>query len=85
MEFNNLEEIILEITGREGCIPPRSLLVKVGLTESEAYTFQLYMRKKGYNKLSLYKKKLIEDVRVTVEAQRLSIIHRLKNAISISY
>jgi len=84
MKFEKLEEIILAITSDVGCVPARSLLLNVGLNRQEADAFQKYLLSKGYEKLTTYKNNMIEQAKTTVEAQRLSIIYKLTNAISTS-
>jgi len=79
-----LERILLCATNGERVIPPRSLLIASGLTDSEARNFGNYLKNKGYVRLSNLKRKLLDNAEIEFEAHKYSISLNLEDAISIS-
>jgi hypothetical protein len=84
MLMKKLEKILLVATNGEKVIPPRSLLVASGLTDSEARNFSIYLKNKGYVRLSLLKRRLLDKAEIEFEARKYSISSDLENAISTS-
>jgi hypothetical protein len=84
MLMMELEKVLLCATNGERVIPPRSLLIASGLTDSEARNFSNYLKNRGYVRLSILKRKLLDNAEIEFEARKYSISLNLEDAISIS-